>query len=533
MKEQYAIVLAAAVLTAGVALARTDYLTLPAGRSEVVDVGFAPKGRKIIGKELVTVTLREGATTATVTAGETQGSCQVEFIDAGGGEGLLLNVEVVGDLDDTLRALRKWLADFNDLEFVKGKSKIAITGTIGTPGEWAKFQKICALSDFKGKIESVVEFSVDPATIQKLRKEFLAEGLPLVDAGKRPGEGEIAMDYEHNVLKLTGSLYSQGDIDKMLRILKGQSWLEIVNGAPKDAATSTMAQAVVNVSVDDALLEMGVAFLLVSKKDVQQRKNTGRILVEAVWDGIKDLVLVGEHRSSQHGSYDNVRISSDLKTTINLLAEDGITRQREYGTFRFHANGDPGKTLHIGGSMKVSPPASGEGEAPEAQDYDYGFKIINKNSRRIGADTAEADIEIELNGVPVFQNDGGAVTVNQQRRSVSPLVRVPMGQTVAVAGYESLFENSLGPSGTPLLRNIPIVNWFVSDKEHKKEDLALLFLVSVRKVDLESEAPMVPNTPMKDITVQADTSTEELAEAERSKKSGGRSWWNPLSWFRW
>ena len=533
MKEQYAIVMAAAMLAAGVASARTDYLTLSTGHSEVYDVGFTPKGRKIIGKELVTVTLREGVTTATVSAGETQGSCQVEFIDAGGGEGLLLNVEVVGDLEDMLRSLRKWLADFNDLEFVKGKSKIAITGTIGTPSDWAKFQKVCALSDFKGKIESVVEFSVDPATIQKLRKELVAEGLPLVDAGKRPGEGEIAMDYEHNVLKLSGSVYAQSDIDKLVRILKGQSWLEIVDGAPKDAATSTVAQAVVNVTVDDALLEMGVAFLLVSKKDVEQRKNTGRILVDAVWDGVKDLVLVGGHRSSQHGTYDNLRISSNLKTTIDLLAQDGMTRQREYGTFRFHANGDPGKMLHIGGTMKVTPPASGEGEAPDAQDYDYGFKVINKNSRRIGQDQAEADIDIELNGVPVFQNDGGAITVNQQKRSVSPLVRIPMGQTVAVAGYESLFENSLGPSGTPFLRNIPILNWFVSDKEHKKEDLALLFLVSIRKVDVESEAPMIPNTPMKDITVDADTSTEELAEAERLKKSKGRSWWNPLSWFRW
>ena len=110
---------------------------------------------------------------------------------------------------------------------------------------------------------------------------------------------------------------------------------------------------------------------------------------------------------------------------------------------------------------------------------------------------------------------------------------MPLGQTVAVAGYESLFENTLGPSGTPLLRHIPIVNWFVSDKEHKQEDLALLFLVSVRKVDVENEEPMVPNTPMKDITLDADTSTEERYKAEKAKKNTHRGCWTPLNWFRW
>lgn len=516
------IAIAALLTTALAAGARTDYLTLPAGRAEMVDLGFAPKGRKIIGKELVAVSLRDGATTATITAGEVQGTCQVEFFDAGGGEGLILEVEVVGDLDDTLRALRKWLADFNDLEFVKGKNTIAITGTIGTPSEWAKFQKICALSDFKGKIESVVEFSVDPATIAQLRKQMVAEGLPLADAGTRPAEGQFAMSYEHNVLMLTGTVYSQNDLDKIVRVLQGQSWLEIVNGAPKDAATSTVAKAVVNVTVDDALLEMGVAFVLIDKKELQQRTSTGRLVLGAAWDGITDLLLIGGHRDSQHGKWNNVRLlETSLSSTLNMLANNGVSRQKEYGTFRFHANGDPGKTLHIGGSMKVTPPASGEGEAPEAQDYDYGFKVINKNSRRISADTAEADIDIELFGEPMFNSVGGAVTVNQQKRSVSPLVRIPLEQTVAVAGYESLFEFSNG-GGTPFLRHIPIVNWFVSDKVHDYKDLSLLFLVSIRKVDLENEKPMVENSPMRDITLDADTGTEDRAKAERKAK---KSWW--------
>lgn len=514
------VLLAAFSFAAVSATAETRSLTLPQGRSEGVELGFVPKGRKIIGKELVTVSMRDDSTTAIVTAGDTQGACQIEFLDAGGGEGLLLKVEVVGDLDDTLRSLRKWLADFNDLEFVKGKSKIAVKGTISNPSDWAKFEKICSLADFKDKIETVVEFSVDPATINALRKEIVAEGVPLADAGKRPADGQVAMEYAHNVLKFSGTVYSQKDLDKLVRVLKGHSWLAVVD-TPKGAEKSTVAQAVVNVGVDDSLLELGVAFVTVSKRASHDMGSDNGVVVSAIWSGFYDF-LTGKY---SHNGADQFRIDASLGSTLTMLAENGVARERQFGTIRFHANGDPGKTLHLGGSLKVTPPASGEGEAPEAQDYDYGFKIINRDSRRIGPDEAEADVEIELNGYPIFKNQGGAIAVDQQKRSVTPTVRVPLGKTVAVAGYESLLEQTTLPSGTPVLRHIPILSWFVAKEGANLEDQALLFLVSVRKVDVESEAPMVPNTPMKDITLDANTPNED--------RDDGRRGCSPLYWFFW
>jgi type II secretory pathway component GspD/PulD (secretin) len=282
-----------------------------------------------------------------------------------------------------------------------------------------------------------------------------------------------------------------------------------------------VAQAVVNVGVDDSLLELGVAFVTVSKRASHNMGTDNGIVVNAIWSGFYDF-LTGKH---SHNGADQFRIDASLGSTLTMLAENGVARERQFGTIRFHANGDPGKTLHLGGSLKVTPPASGEGEPPEAQDYDYGFKIINRDSRRIGPDEAEADIEIELNGYPIFKNQGGAIAVDQQKRSVTPTVRVPLGKTVAVAGYESLLEQTTLPSGTPFLRHIPILSWFVAKEGANLEDQALLFLVSVRKVDVESEAPMVPNTPMKDITLDANTPNED--------RDDGRRGCSPLYWFFW
>lgn len=500
--------------------AETKSLVLPAGRSEAVELGFAPKGRKIIGKELVSVSMREGSTTAIITAGDAQGACQVEFVDAGGGDGLLVSVEVVGDLDDTLRALKRLLADFDDLEYVKQKSTVLVRGTISSPSDWAKFERVCSLKDFKGKVERDVEFSVDPATVNALRKKLADAGVPLVPPGKKPAEGEVAMTYEGNVLTLTGSVWSRSVLDSIRSVLKSQSWLSVVDVA-KDAATSSVAQAVVSVDVDEALLELGVAFVTVSKRASHDMGSDNGIAVQAIWSGFYDF-LTGEH---SHNGADQFRIDASLSSTLSMLAENGVSREIQQGTLRFHANGDPGKTLHLGGTLKMTPAASGEGQAPEAQDYDYGFKIVNKQSRRIDETTAEADVEIEINGYPDFQSHGGAVTVDQQKRSVSPTVRVPLGTTVAVAGYESLLEQTKLPSGTPFLRHIPVLSWFVAKEGENLEDQALLVLVSVRKVDVESEAPMVPNTPMKDITLDAHTSN-------RDRDDGGRGC-SPLYWFRW
>ena len=252
--------------------------------------------------------------------------------------------------------------------------------------------------------------------------------------------------------------------------------------------------------VDDSLLELGVAFVLVSKSEFQKRESDDPGL-----NGVKEQLLLGERRSGWNGSNDHVRISSDFQSTLNLLAKSGLARQREYGTIRLHGNGDPGKVLHLGGNLMVTPPATGEGETPAPQEYQYGFKVINGKSRRIGPDTAEADFDIEFLGVPTFSDKKGPVKVYQDMRLTHQTIRITFGQTVVVAGYESLcgglFGNNARATPTSLMRNTPILNWFVSDKGHRLKDLALLLLVSVRKVDANDNAPMVPNTPMKDLTL--------------------------------
>ncbi len=507
-------------------------ITLPVGQSKVVEFGFPPASfNQRTGRDAVSVSLAEGASSAEVTALVEGGKSQIEFTNLTG-DGVLLTVDVVSDLDRTLAKLEDRLSDFDDLELTKGDRKILVEGTIGTPAEWSKFNRILKLEDFAGKTESLVEYSVDNGTIAALRKEFEAAGFTLAASGARPEKGQLGLEYQHNVLTVSGTVWSRKELVEALSILKRQSWLKIVESPSEDAAFQPFVQAVGSIDVDDALLELGVAFLKVSKSAFKSAESGAGTTRKASWGGLQNIVLMGGTRNHQDGKWNNFSIDVGLDHTLSLLAGNNVVRERQYGTLRFHANGDPGKTLHLGGKLTVTPPASGEGEAPKAQDYEYGIKIVNKNSRRLSSNLAEADFLIEIKGEPYADDNGiGGTTVKQEEKTVEPTVRIPLGKTVAVAGYEHLLEMTEN-KGQPFIRHIPIIGWFVSDRGEKLDDDALLFLVSIRKVDVESEAPMVENTPMKDISLDVNTPNDERIRKELLE-GRHRGCWTPLNWLKW
>jgi len=529
-----AAVFAAAFLfaaTAPCATTTTKSLQIRSGENEICTFDVAPESySQKTGRDVVRVDYEKGSTSATFTAIGASGTSKIEF-KAPSGAVTIVEVEILDEIDKILPVFRD-KAEKLGLKATREFDRILVEGTIGTPDEWARFENL--LGRFKGKVDSDVSFKVNKSTIDALRAELVAAGVPLAPEGEEPEEGRIKMVYEGNVLSFSGVVYSAGEIDKLVRVLRTKGWLSLVGEIPHNAATTPKAQAIVSVAVDDSLLELGVAFVVVSKRDARNLESDYNLTLKGVWGGITDFLIGGTH-GHQDGKWNDFTINAGLSSSLSMLAENKVSRERQYGTIRFHANGDPGKTLHIGGTVKVMPDAMGDGAAPEAQDFEYGFKIVNKKSRRIGADVAEADIEIEIKGEPFSTTKikGHNSTVKQETRTVSPTVRVPLGKTVAVAGYESLVEDTIPPSGIPLLRHIPVLSWFTTSRKEELDEYALLFLVSVRRVDVESEAPMVENTAMRDITYDANRPNQERLDEEKEKNKKFHGCWEPLNWFTW
>lgn len=518
----------------------TEPVSIPVGHSKSITFDFVPSGfLQHTGEGIVTVSLPQGASTVTLTASAGMGTSQIEFPNSSGGEGLILAVEVVDDLDEVLDSLQKELDGFDDLQFLKGKSTIRVRGTISDPVKWREFKEVLGYKEFKGKVESRVQMGVSDNTLDDLRRDLEADGVPLCPKGARPEPGQVSVAEKHGQVVFSGKVWSASDLENLHRALKSQTWLQVDDG--KTTLDESRVSAVVNVAVDSSVFELGVAFVVVSREDIMQRNVKYDLSLSAVWGGIKDFIVGAS--SAQHGKPNNFTFNAGLGATLDFLAKNEFTREQKYGTLRFRADGDPGKSFHIGGTMKVTPPASGEGEAPAPQDFDYGLKVKNKDSRRTGKDTALVDLEIEIKGEPYMpkvlntyaQKDlpEGTLQLKQETNKFEPTVPVPLGKTVAVAGYEYVFEQTVPPSGIPVLRNVPILSWFTSSKSNDYKEYSLLLLVSIRQVDVESEAPMVENTPMKDITYDANRPNSDRIKDEEEKNKKFRGCWTPLNWFTW
>ena len=97
-----------------------------------------------------------------------------------------------------------------------------------------------------------------------------------------------------------------------------------------------------------------------------------------------------------------------------------------------------------------------------------------------------------------------------------------------LGGFTTITE-SIGNSGLPYLRNIPVLKWFVSQDNNNKSDLKLVLLACPRICD-ESENIPITIDVVDSEKVYYDTVTP-MKEDEIRKNTKG-IWWKPNTWFR-
>ena len=161
------------------------------------------------------------------------------------------------------------------------------------------------------------------------------------------------------------------------------------------------------------------------------------------------------------------------------------------------------------------------------EDIQYGFNIIKKEGRRVTADTVEMKLFIEQRTTPDYNAEAGSFNLREYLYEEPVLCKI--GHTTKIGDYQKLNETTRMPTGTPFLRNVPILSWFVSQEGYKDEDKKVMILASVRLVK-PGEEPAVPLKEMEDVSPMIEISTEEIAEQRRDKTV----WWLlPWTWTIW
>lgn len=516
MRIAFALVMA---IIAGVAMA-AEKVTIDKGGSRTVDPGFQVVKYDAGRGDVVSVEVLGGTPVLT---GVAEGTCTVKLMGADSSLEEVYEVVVGNDLMRIMRKLQKRIENgVTGIEISKQDGYILIRGEINDPDEWFLLKKIVAEDDYTKFVRDDTIFRIQADILKKFYTEIEDAGFVLTDNIADTEKGALKIKYDNNVVTISGTIFAPERLDRLQQIVNSKSWLRNADAPLSDVADSWKPTCRLNITLDRRLLHMDVVLIGYSENEGFKygRTNNELPIISTVFNGFIDLV----HGKSKNDSF---RVNADLNDTIDFLKKSGITRESIGGYLRFRSNDTFENRLHIGGTLKVKlRGATAEGAPTENfSDINYGFTVEKKEASLIDAETVHIQLLIKQENPIPIKGAGYEEGYDVQQYEYNPVIDCPLGQTVVIAGYHKMIENTIPPSGFPVLRRIPIVKWFIAKESNSIEDIKLMMLVSVRAVNPKEPEPQQATLPYEDsrnLPTEIEVPNDERLKArEKEKKSKG------------
>lgn len=487
------------------ALADSEKVSLVVGTTRSLGVPFVIESFRVIpaGSEKITV---EALDSQLRIAANQEG--EVNVVVSGGGMSREYVVTVKSNLTKVLKQLRTDLDDLTELDIALNDDRIVIKGTVTDPDHWSKFQRV--LPHYSGKCMNFAIFRPSAATIVNLRKMLSDAGFSFSAEGAKPKPGELCMQVSTDAIVISGEMYSQSDIDRVNRILATQTWLSVSG----DSGGGKI-KGIVNLHLIETILQVDVVYVgLNDSEGHSEGTGGGAPTLGNAMSAFYDIVA---------GKGDGTAIiSGSMPQTIAFLRNNGVTRTYNAGHVSFSNNDQAGGELHTGGTIyaKVNGIENGS-----LQNIEYGLKINVKGGL---VSPTRAKLTLELTNSQMLSHDQDSYDLAED--TTKQTVFCDLGKTLAVAGGKKLME-STSRSGLPVLRNTPVLQWFVAGDSNSKSETRLLILVSPRiathNPEVQLEIPLEQETGK--IKKEAeDTNAERI---EKEKKFHGALYF--LNWFVW
>lgn len=505
-------------------------LTVGKGKSLPVDPGF--KATKFLvepQKGILEVSIPPGGGPARVT-GLAEGTAALALFVPGGLKETY-EVTVGGDLLATMRNLQTELEDVGGVDVTKVGESLIVKGEINDPEGWRLLKKTLAHPDFRSLVKDQTHFRVQADTLKDFRTQLKEAQFQITDKLEEAKAGKLYVKYEGNLLLINGVVYSPEEKEKLERIVAAQAaWLRVEDGknVPSDESWKTTCR--MNVSVDSAQMRMDVVLVGYKETDGSSYGSEAGLAGEAltfngVFKGLVDLCK----GKSQHDAFS---VGADLNSTLKFLKKNEISRHTVGGHVFFKNNDPVERELKIGGTMKIKMKSATAEGVPTSnfEDIPYGFTIRKKSAVLLNAEQADVDLLITQKTPIPLEKGGYEEGYDVQETEYNPSIVCPIGKTVVLAGYKKMVESTMPPAGFPVLRHIPIMNWFVSQESDSLENVKLMMLVSVKIV--RGDEPEAQNTRLayedtKDLPTEVEIPNRDRLES-RKKWSGALYW---LNWF--
>ena len=137
-------------------------------------------------------------------------------------------------------------------------------------------------------------------------------------------------------------------------------------------------------------------------------------------------------------------------------------------------------------------------------------------------------LTLDLKNSALLGSDGNSYTLSED--STKQTVFCDLDKTIVIAGSNKIAQDT-SKSGLPVLRNTPVLKWFVSEDRNSQTETKLLVLACPRLVKFNPDVQI--NIPLEDTTAPTyrDAKRDNLVRQEEGKRY--RGWLSWLNWFAW
>lgn len=489
--------------------AESERISMIVGSTKTVTVPFVVESYRVIpgNNDKVHVEATESQLRIVANA-----VCDFDIIATGNGLKKEYSVSVKSNLSRVLKQLRTDLDALTELEIGINEDKIVIRGTVTQPDHWNFLQKV--LPNYAGNCVNFAVFRPSSATMMNLKKMLEDAGFAFAEDDHAPKTGELSMKIAPDAITLNGELYSEGEIKKIHQILETQTWLTTA-GATDEA--KGLIRAFVNLTLVETLLQVDVVYVGISDDDLDRIGSPNAPTLSVGINYLYELFHGGQTQAK------SATFGGNMDSTVSFLAKNGLSRTYSAGHVSFLNNDPQGGELHTGGTIytKVSGIENGS-----LQNIDYGLTITVK-----GGLVSPTTAKLDLNLVNSYLLGASEDSYNLKKDATRQTVFCDLDKTIAIAGSERIAQETQ-QSGLPILRNTPVLNWFVSEHGDMKQASRLLVLVCPRLVKSDAapqiEIPLDQETASTYPSAQKDTK-QELEDRNRTHTG----FWSWLNWFNW
>lgn len=525
--------LAVAALVFGLAYAKSvEQVSVVENEITTITLPFGIKGYTPSNKDVVRIE-PSSDTSLRITALK-RGRCDLEVM---GEKNLVQKFEitVLGDLASELETLTSELDQVQEVRARIVGNSIRIDGEISSIAKWEYLTKV--LRSYGSTVRNFVTFCPGPEVLIRMKETLVQAGFEVqfkaLGSNRKtwkPKTIALALNKQTRIMTVQGKVFTPEQQTMVMRCLSSEKWLSLELDAGKEVDEFKI-RGMVDVFVDKPQIRLSVAYMVIGESDLQNIGNSkareGITPITGTFNTIQGLL----HGQGNHGNV--AQLNASLGVAATFLKANGITRMSQTGYAVLESWSEKGAKFKSGGTLYVRQLEASGGDKGgtsvavsnlEMKEIPYGFEIAAKGGLVDGS-SVDMDFNFMMSSV-----NSSPLGIGRSEEVTQQKLVCPIGKTTCIGGFKSLIDTRNLPSGLPVLRNTPMLNWFLADSDHNIEDRRLIIMVCPEIVDNSQEGNLKVD---EEINIPVKTEGVKTTAQREEERKPFKGFWYWMNWFVW